>query len=139
MPGSTRILGKQLRLEIGGTDFWADTISCVLKNEENGDTVTTFEDAAAGTTVKYFFEITAIQSTDADSLWSYIWDNTGDEVAFEYAPLGNATPATDQPHFIGTLEIGMKPEVGGEAGRKNTYQFTTRFDVVGAVTIDRVP
>ena len=139
MPGSTRIYGKQLRLEIDGTDYWADTISCVLKNEENGDTVTTFEDAAAGTTVKHFFEITAIQSMDAASFWSKIWDNTGDEVAFEYAPLGNATPATDAPHFIGTLEIGMKPELGGDANRKGTYQFSTRFDVIGAVTLDRVP
>ena len=70
MPGSTRIYVKQQRLVIDSTYYTADTISCVLKNEENGDTVTTFEDAAAGTTVKHFFEITAIQSTDADSLWS---------------------------------------------------------------------
>lgn len=139
MTGSTRIYGKQLRLEIDGTDQWADTISCVLKNEDNGDTVTTFEDASLGDTKKYFFEITAIQSTDATSFWSYVWDNTGEEVAFEYAPHGNASPATNQPHFIGTLEIGPKPEVGGEAGRKNTFQFSTRFDVIGTPTLDRTP
>lgn len=139
MPGSTRIKGKQLRLEIDGVDYWADTKSCFLKNEDDGDTLVTFEDAAAGDVKKYFFEITAIQSMDADSFWSKIWDDSGTEVAFEYAPLGNATPATDQPHFIGTLEIGAKPEVGGEAGKKNTYEFTTRFDIIGTPTLDRTP
>lgn len=137
--GSTRIYGKQLRLEIGGTDQWADTISCVLKNEDDGDTVITFEDAAAGDVKKYFFEVTAIQSTDADSFWSYIWDHTGDEVAFEYAVHGNAAPATDQPHVIGTLVIPTKPDLGGEAGRKKQQTFTTRFDIIGTPTLDRTP
>jgi hypothetical protein len=137
--GSTRIYGKQLRMEIDGTDQWADTISCVLKNEDDGDTVVTFEDAAAGETKKYFFEITAIQSTDATSLWSYIWDNTGDDVAFEYAPHGNSTITSAQPHVIGTLTIGAKPDLGGEAGRKKQQTFTTRFDIVGTPTLDRVP
>jgi len=60
MPSSTKIYGKQLRLEVDGTNYWADTISCVMKNEENGDEVTTFEDASLGQTLKYFFEITAL-------------------------------------------------------------------------------
>ena len=137
--GSTRIYGKQLRLEIDGTDQWADTISCLLKNEDDGDTVITFEDAQAGDVKKFFFEITAIQSTDADSFWSYIWDHTDDEVAFEYAPHGNASPATDQPHVIGTLKIGPKPDLGGEAGRKKTQTFQTRFDVIGTPTLARTP
>jgi len=137
--GSTRIYGKQLRLEIDGTDYWADTTSCILKNEDDGDTVVTFEDAAAGDTKKFFFEIGFIQSTDADSLWSFIWDNTGEDVPFEYAPHGNATPATDKPHVIGTLTIGPKPDLGGEAGRKKQQVATARFDIVGTPTLDRVP
>lgn len=139
MPSSTRIYGKQLLLDIDGTDVWADTISCVMKNEENGDTVTTFEDASLGTVQKFYFEVTAIQSTDADSFWSWCYDNVGEVVAFEYAVHGNAAPSTDQPHIVGTLEVLAPPELGGEAGRKNTYQFTTRLDIVGTPTLDRVP
>lgn len=139
MASSTRIYGKQLRLEIDGTDQWADTISCVLKNEENGDTVTTFEDASLGQTLKYYFEVTAIQSTDATSFWSWVYDNVGEIVAFEYAVHGNAAPATDQPHLVGTLEVLAPPELGGEAGRKNTFTFTTRLDIVGTPTLDRTP
>jgi len=136
---SARIYGKQLKLEVDGADYWADIISCVKKVEENGDTVTTFEDAAAGTTLKHYFEITAIQSTDATSFWSFCTDNHGTEVPFEYAVHGNAAPSTNQPHLIGTLEIGMPPDLGGEAGRKNTYSFTMRCDIVGTPVLDRVP
>ena len=138
--GSTRIKGRQLKLLVGSspaTDVWADTTSVVLDNEEAEDDTTTFEDAAEpGGARQEFLTISGVQSTDATSLWSYCWDNVGEEVPFTYAPHGNETPTAAQPHFLGTCRIGPRPTLGGEAGRDTTFTFETRWDVVGTTTKD---
>ncbi|SNS41605.1 hypothetical protein SAMN06309944_0165 [Micrococcales bacterium KH10] len=137
MAGSTRIKGKQLSLKIGTNEFFADTTACTIENEEADSDVVTFADAAAGGGRKYLLKITGIQSTDEDSLWSYIWDNSGTDVAFTYAPHANATASTDQPHFVGTVTVGPKPTIGGEAGTDSTFTFETEWEIVGEPTIDR--
>src|SRR5690606_8309576 len=89
MAPSTRIKGRQLSLKIGtpAVDVWADTTSVVLDREEAEDDVVTFHDASQpGGAMQEFLQITAIQSTDPDSLWSYIWEHTGEEIPFTYAP-----------------------------------------------------
>ena len=118
---STRIKGAQLALTIGGTDYWADATSVVLDNEETG-AATTFEDASLGGARRYFFTVTAIQSLDASSFWNYVWDNTGEVVAYTYSPTDNGDT------FTGTVKIGAKPAIGGDAGVNNEFTFTTRFD-----------
>lgn len=136
---SARIRGRQLMLTMGtpANDFWADATSVILDNEEADQDTVTFEDAAqAGGAVQEFLTITAIQSTDPDSLWSYVWDHVGEDVPFVYAPHGNEEPTAAQPHFTGTCTIGSRPSIGGEAGRTNTYTFETRWDVVGKTVKD---
>ena len=130
--GSTRMRGNALALKFGSPaeNYWADATSVVLDNEESDSDVVTFEDAAGGDAARqYFFSITAIQSTDESSFWSYVWENAGNVVAFTYAPHGNTEPEPGKPHFLGTCRIGPKPAIGGEAGRTNTYTFETRFDI----------
>lgn len=136
---STRIYGKQLRLEVDGTDYWADVTSCVKKSEPDSDRSVTFEDANTGDAFKHYFEITAIQSTDSTSWWSFCESNVGQSFPFEYAVHGNATITTNQPHLIGTLTIPQPPEIGGEANRKKEYLFTMRVDIDGTPTLDRTP
>lgn len=136
---SARIKGAALQLSIGSpaTDYWADCTSVVLDNEEADADIVTFEDAQTpGGARTYFIDLAAIQSTDPDSLWTYIWTQAGVEVAFVYAPHGNETPAPDKPHFTGTVKIGPRPAIGGEAGATNTYTFETRWDVVGVPVLD---
>lgn len=133
MAGSTRIKGTKLQLKIDATDYWADVTSVTLENEEADGDVTTFEDASLGGAVTYFLNITAIQSTATASFWRMVWENTGDEVAFIYAPHGNATASATEPHFTGTVKIGSKPFIGGEAG--TTYTFETRMDIIGVPTM----
>ena len=132
-----RVKGSALALSFGGTDFWADATSVVLDNEEASSDVTTFADAAAGGARQEFFTITAIQSTATGSFWSYVHANSGATVAFRYAPHGNAVATADEPHVLGMVKIGPKPALGGEAGKTTEYTFETRFDVVGATTLDR--
>jgi hypothetical protein len=118
---STRIKGAQLALTIGGTDYWADATSVVLDNEDAG-AATTFEDASLGGARRYFFTVTAIQSLSSGSFWNYVWANTGEVVAYTYSP------GDDANVFTGTVKIGAKPAIGGDAGVNNEFTFTTRFD-----------
>lgn len=137
MAGSTRIKGNKLALQFGSTDYWADHTSVVLDNEEKDSDVTTFEDAAnAGEQRQWFFELAAIQSTAEESFWRYLWENTGEEVAFTYAPHGNEEPTKDQPHMVGNVKIGPKPSLGGDASATGEYTFETRLDIIGTPVLD---
>lgn len=138
MAGSTRIKGNKLALQFGSPaeDFWMDVTAVTLTNDEADADVVTFADAAEGGARDYFLNITAIQSTDPTSLWRYTWDHTGDEVGFTYAPHGNETPTAAQPHFVGNVTIGPKPEIGGEAGVNVTQTYETTWTVVGTPVLD---
>ncbi|GAA2082192.1 hypothetical protein GCM10009840_17860 [Pseudolysinimonas kribbensis] len=135
--GSTRIKGTKLKLTIGtpGVDYWGDLSSWKISNDDADKDVTTFEDAAAGGSKQFKLTGTAIQSTASGSFWRYVWENTGVDAAFTIAPHGNETATADQPHVIGTLTIGAKPDLGGDAGN-GAYTFDFEFLVVGTPTLD---
>lgn len=132
---STRIKGKKIAFEIDGEDYWADLTSVALDNEEADSDVTTFEDAAQdGGARQYFLEMSAVQSTDTESFWRAVWDNTGTEVPFKFAPHGNTTPTTAQPHFTGSCVVGPRPRMGGDPA--TDWTFETRFNVEGTPVLD---
>lgn len=130
--GNTRIAGnKKPTLTLGspGAQYATDLISYSIENEEADSDVVTFEDAAAGGSRQFFLRGTAIQSTDTASFWSYVWDNSGKpNVAYTIAPHGNTTPSATQPHFVGTLTVGPKPTIGGEASTSPSSAFTFEFE-----------
>lgn len=137
--GSTRIKGAKLGLTFGSgvdaKDYWTDITTYSLAASDSSDDVTTFEDVANGGG-SFKLSFTALQSTDADSLWSYAWDNTGAEVPFTLAPHGNETPTAAQPHFVGTVTIGAKPSLGGDANGAASYTFDAEWTLVGAPVKD---
>ena len=138
MPNA-RIKGNVLPvLTLGspGSEYSTDLISWTIENEEADSDVVTFEDAASGGARQFFLRGSAIQSTATASFWTYVWENSGDTgVAYTIAPHGNATPSVAQPHFVGTLSIGPKPTIGGEASTSSTSAFTFDFEF----EIDGVP
>lgn len=140
--GSPRIKGNKLPvLTLGspGAEYAADIISYSIENEEADSDVITFEDAANGGSRQYFLRGAAIQSTDSDSFWRYVWENSGDTgVAYTIAPHGNAEPSETQPHFVGTLTIGPKPTIGGEASTSTSsaFQFEFEFEIDGIPSMD---
>jgi hypothetical protein len=139
MSSPTRIRGKQLKLTLGspGVEYKCDTTQVVLEREDADEDLVTFCDAEQpGTPQQEYLTIAAIQSTDPDSLWAYLWGHAGEEVAFVYAPWGNEEPTPAQPHFLGTCILGPRPTLGGEAGRDNTYSFETRWDLVSPAVMD---
>jgi len=136
MTGSTRIKGNKLALSFGGTEYWADVSKYEIDNEEAASDVTTFADAAEGGARQFFMNLAAIQSLMVGSFWRYAWENTGEIVAYRVAPHGNAVATPDQPHFTGTVKIGPKPKVGGEASTDGDFVFETRWDLQQEPTID---
>ena len=81
--------------------------------------------------------ITAIQSTAAGSLWRYLWENAGAEIAAVYGPHGNAVAEATKPHFLLTLKPSGKPELGGEAKRtKDRFSFDYEFEVIAGPTLE---
>ncbi len=142
MATSTRIKANALKLSIGGTDYWADFSSVSLQSEDASSDVNTFYDASLGGRRDWFFTVSGVQSTETTSFWMAAWDDAGSEVAFIYAPHGNATASSSQPHFTGTLRIPAKGAfvIGGDASADGTFSFDgVRMDVVGEVTLDTTP
>lgn len=140
--GSPRIRGnKRPRLTLGtpGADHSADLISWNIENEEADSDVVTFEDAEQGGGRAYFLRGSAIQSTDTESFWRYVWENSGErDVPYTVAPHGNAAPTAAEPHFVGMLTIGPKPNLGGEADTSETsaFQFDYEFRIDGEPVMD---
>ncbi|RZU66751.1 hypothetical protein EV379_3117 [Microterricola gilva] len=140
--GSPRIKGNKkpvLTLGTPGADQSADIISWSIENEEADSDVVTFEDAASGGARQYFLRGAAIQSTASTSFWRYVWENTGEtDIPYTVAPHGNAIATAEEPHFVGTLTIGAKPTIGGEAStsRSSAFQFDYEFEIEGEPVMD---
>jgi hypothetical protein len=135
---ATRIDGKKLSLKFGTLEVKAEAGEFTLDNEEADGGYTTFADAANGGTRQWFISITSLTSTDATSFWRFLWDNTGNEVTFTFAPQGVTTVTdADEPIFTGTAVVGAKPPIGGSAGEDWTFEY--RLDLVGEPTMDATP
>jgi len=126
---SKRIYGLALILTLGGVDYMADIKEYELAFEDADSDDLTFAEAAAGGGDKAKLTIKAIQSTDTESFWTYVWKNAGaKDVAVAIAPHGNATPTASQPHIVGPVNIGNRPNAGGKADPKSSYEFEIEWD-----------
>lgn len=122
--------GKSLSITVDSVEYNMDLTSVTLQNEEADDDATTFADLSAGGAVQWFFEMEAVADYSDSSLWSFLWTNAGDtDIAFMFKPYGNAVASASQPHFSGTLNVGSKPPVGGQANE--VFTFEARLDVNG--------
>lgn len=122
--------GNGLSLTINAIEYNMDATSVILNNEEADNDTQTFADLAAGGALQWFFEVEAVSDFGTGSLWNYVWANSGTTaVPFVFKPYGNATATPAKPHFTGTLKVGPKPAVGGQAGE--VFTFEARFDVDG--------
>lgn len=107
-----------------------------LTSEDRDDADLTFAEAAEGDVKDFDLVITAIQSTEAGSLWRELWDAPGGEFDVVYGPHGNAVATVAQPHFELTVKASGKPEVGGEAARNgNRFDFEYTYDVIAGPTL----
>lgn len=129
--------GSGIVFSIGATDYSEDVKAIRLTSEDRDDSDLTFAEAAAGDVKDFQVVITAIQSTEAGSLWRYLWDNPGAEAAVVYGPHGNAVPTAAKPHFTFSAKATGQPEIGGEAARNgNRFSFDYTLEATTAITLD---
>lgn len=132
MAGSTRIRGNALALLVDGINYWADATSVILDGE-NMTVPATLCGPPQSVRLYSWFDIEAIQSTDEDSLWTFLLERQGEEFPFVYAPHGNETPETGKPVWTGTLATpDAPPTLGGQASRSRHHAqvFTTRLYII---------
>lgn len=127
IPGNKGIIFK-----LATIDYDGDTKKVGITTEDKDESDLTFAEAAAGDLKDFKVGVTAINSTEAGSLWKYLWDNPGIEVACVYGPHGNAVPSVTKPHFGLTVKATGKPPIEQEA--KATKERTT-FDYEFEVTV----
>jgi hypothetical protein len=126
---ATRTNGKNLSLTINAVEINAEGTSVVLDNEDADDTDVTFADLDDGDPKQWFFSLAALADYGVGSVWTMLWEEAGNDVAFVFKPYGNAVATAAQPHFTGSAKILSKPPIGGAAGE--TFNFEARLDVDG--------
>ena len=141
MAGSTRIKGTKLMFKLGTTtpvDYWADISSYSLTSDEAEADITTFADASEGGARQYKLTGSAIQSTDTASFWRMVWEKSGTIIPFTLAPHGNAVATAAQPHFTGSVKVGPRPPIGGDAGN-GAFPFDFEWNVEGTPVLVPAP
>lgn len=134
--GSTRIKGSALSLTFGGVDYWADVTEARITNVPRADPGRTYNSpAVTGLIRQWMIKGRAIQSLDSNSFWRYAWANVLNVVDFRYAPLGNHEPSLNAPHFVGQVQVGPHPTVGGAAGN-GEYEFEFEWEIMYAPRLD---
>lgn len=108
---------RALTLTIGGTEYAAQVFSAQIESAAADSDDVTYAEANTGGGREYSLAIVLTQDMATSTLWTEIWENAGDDIAFLVRPYGNASASTSQPHFSGTANI-REPEgvlIGGAA------------------------
>jgi len=126
---ATIIGTRRTKLFLGATptEFTAEVSNVRITTGESDDDFMSFAQALTGGARDYFLALTLRQDTAAASLWYYIWDSAGDDVAYEFWPNGQnttapTTPTATYPKVSGTVTI-TEPDgdlLGGEANKSAT-------------------
>lgn len=118
-----RIKGKSIVFEVNGTEF-AGSVSNVTFSSAVG----TLGFGDYTDSLDYTCAITGFQDTAAASLQSALFDTPGTPLTLTFAPHGNATPSSAQPHFTATGYAETIPDVGGQAGEFFVFDLNIILD-----------
>jgi hypothetical protein len=111
-----RIKGKSIVFEVDGTEY-----SGAVSNVTFSSAVGTLGFGNYEDSLDFTCAVTGFQDVQAVSLWSELFDNPGQTVTITYAPHGNATATSTQPHFTATGYAETLPDLGGAAGEFFVY------------------
>lgn len=119
----SRIKGKSIIFSVNETDY-AGAVSNVTFSSAVGTLgFGDYEDS-----LDYTCKVTGFQDTAASSLWTELFDTPGLALTITYAPHGNVTATTAQPHFTATGYAETIPDLGGKAGDYFVYDLTIKLD-----------
>lgn len=149
MAASTRIVGQNIifTLANGGTpaSFAPDINMFELTLGDAPGGVRTFAEVRPN--AEWSLKLSGIVSGDATSLYRFLWEKFGTEVAFVCNPNGT-TEATDKPSYKGTVVINELPPLSITSGEDINFDVTLRVKNTGldvasklfyGVTIDTTP
>jgi len=121
------------RLGASPTDYSSSVSDVRITSDETDSDFVSFADAAAGGGRDYKLALTFVQDPATTSLWYYMWNSAGTDVAYEVWPNGrpvSGTPSATQPKFSGTCSV-REPNgdmLGGEADASTTARFVTEVE-----------
>jgi hypothetical protein len=118
-----RIKGKSIIFEVDGTEY-AGSVSNVTFSSAVG----TLGFGDYTDSLDFTCAVTGFQDVQAASLWSELFDNPGASITITYAPHGNATATSTQPHFTATGYAETVPDLGGAAGEFFVYDLNIILD-----------
>jgi hypothetical protein len=118
-----RIKGKSIIFEVDGTEY-AGSVSNVTFSSAVG----TLGFGDYTDSLDFTCAVTGFQDVQAVSLWSELFDNPGATLTITYAPHGNATATSTQPHFTATGYAETVPDLGGAAGEYFVYDLNIILD-----------
>ena len=111
-----RIKGKSIVFEVDGTEYSGSVSNVTFSSAVGTLGFGNYEDS-----LDFTCAVTGFQDVQAVSLWSELFDNPGQTVTITYAPHGNATATSTQPHFTATGYAETLPDLGGAAGEFFVY------------------
>lgn len=119
----SRLKGKTIKFEVDNTEFSGSVKNVTFTSEVGELGFGAYEDS-----LEYRCQIEGFQDYSANSLWSKLFDNPGATLSIEFAPHGNATASTSQPHFTASGYAEIVPALGGTAGEYFVYDLTVILD-----------
>lgn len=130
--GATRLRRNRLALTVGGEHYWSEVSSARLVPAYDKQLLLCggYDFLVTG----WSLELVAVQSTEASSLWSLIWDHATEVLPFTLAPNGNDIPSPERPHFTGTVQLPYRPSIGGDAAIRGDFTFSASLAVIGEPT-----
>lgn len=137
-------LGTQdLTLTIDGQEYTEELSDVRIVGAPADAGFVSFSVAQAGGGRKHTLTFTAVQDPGAGSLWSLMWDNTGDVVPFTLRPAGGVAVSDDTPTLEGEVKI-TEPDgdiIGGTADVSTSARFTWSgaWECTARPVIDRTP
>jgi hypothetical protein len=118
-----RIKGKSIVFEVDNVEYAGGVSNVVFSSAVGTLGFGNYEDS-----LDFTCAVTGFQDTASASLHSYLWDNPGKTVTITYAPHGNASPSTSQPHFTASGYVETVPNLGGAAGEYFTFDLNIILD-----------
>lgn len=121
---------RLLTITTDGVDRSGEVSNCRITGGAADSDFTSFAIARSGGGREYKLAMTLVQDGAPGSLWSEIWDNTGDTIPTVVAPYGNAVASESEPHWHGSVVI-TEPDgdiLGGEANPSPTARLTTEVE-----------
>lgn len=129
MAASTRIVGQNIVFKLGTTSYAPDISAFELTLGDAPGGIRTMTEVRPNG--EWSLKLSGVVSGDADSLYRFLWENFGTEVAFVCGPNGNTTEGADQPHYKGTVVLNELPPLSITAGEDINFDVTLRVKNTG--------